>query len=538
MQTTPSQDVQRGNHDDPEYDMFIARMQARFERNTQSGKIPVFTTDAIGLWETYLEALPADQRQFHNCHCCRRFIETYGGLVTVDDNGRTVPAIWNADDAPERYAAAVDALYRHVSNGYIETAFHAKETVWGQRETGIWHHFALTPPAPMHFNSMVKTSHQMMAERREDFKNIQVALDAFPIEHTAVALRLLRSESMHRSEAALGQAEWLHKLHEDRKSVNGTRFKKNITWRAVAMAPAGFCHPRTSMVGTLLEDIATGMDYEQISGRWQAKMHPLQYQRPQAPPTSGALAAAEKLVEQMGIAPSLERRFCRLDEVESIWLPTPAKPVRQAEGGVFGHIKPKGEIATRDTIQLPTKTMTWDKFKRMVLSTAERIEYRVPGSAMSYGALVTAANPDAPPILQWDNPENRNPVSWYLWHGGSTPESFGLDRHAYVPVEAITAMPCHWKDSAHTHHPAGLVLILAGAAETRMSGNALFPSCLRSELHGVRSVIEAYSKTATISGEHSPHAAGLIVQSTLVEMFILRVTVAGECSEYKIDRWD
>ena len=69
--------------------------------------------------------------------------------------------------------------------------------------------------------------------------------------------------------------------------------------------------------------------------------------------------------------------------------------------------------------------MTWDKFQRTVLPSAERIEFLAPSHG-SYTALVTAANAEAPPILQWDRDGARNPVSWYFWNGGSSASQFGL----------------------------------------------------------------------------------------------------------------
>ena len=43
------------------------------------------------------------------------------------------------------------------------------------------------------------------------------------------------------------------------------------------------------------------------------------------------------------------------------------------------------------------------------------------------------------------------------------------------------------------HHGAGVLFVLAGARESRQDGSALFPEILKSEFHGIRSVIEAYS---------------------------------------------
>lgn len=56
---------------------------------------PLFTTDAHTLWDAYLENLTPSRRQHYNCSCCRRFIEKFGGLVTIDESGQTYPVLWS-----------------------------------------------------------------------------------------------------------------------------------------------------------------------------------------------------------------------------------------------------------------------------------------------------------------------------------------------------------------------------------------------------------------------------------------------------------
>ena len=61
-------------------------------------------------------------------------------------------------------------------------------------------------------------------------------------------------------------AEWatdeLHTARESTEHVASAR--AYITWRATALAPPGLCHVRSTMIGTLLEDIAAGKDFEDI----------------------------------------------------------------------------------------------------------------------------------------------------------------------------------------------------------------------------------------------------------------------------------
>lgn len=291
------------------------------------------------------------------------------------------------------------------------------------------------------------------------------------------------------------------------------------------------------MIGALLEDIASGMDFAEVSRRFAEKMHPLRYQRPQAAPAAGTIARAEKLVAQLGAEGALARRFARLEEIEVLW--KPSQPCEQQGSGVFSHIQPKDRSSSVQ-LEMPPVTMTWEKFLRTVLPEAEAIEFRVRDTRDHYAALLTAANPEAPPILQWDHPERRNPFSWYVWRGGSRPEQWGLRSGTLCTVSAITLKPCMWGDpqGRYSHQGAGVIFLLEGARETRQAGAALFPECLKSEFHGIRSVIESYSRSAETEGMESATACGIMLAKGGSWDHTFRVRTSGRTVDYRLDRWD
>lgn len=534
--------VAHGNHKDADYDGFLARVRARFLGNIEGGAAPLFETDAADLWGAYLGTFgpaPADGeavtplRQYHTCHACRLFVERFGGMVTVDAAGKTAPAIWHDDDAPDAYKPAIAAMMRLVRKAKVTGVFLSSDRVWGTPETGVWHHLALTPPAAILHKRATQTAGQAMAEKREDFKTVMHALNEFTQPHIELALTLLRTDALYRSEKVLGQAEWLHGLHIARAAAHSGA-KANAVWRAIGTAPAGFCHPRSSMIGTLLEDIAAGLEFSEVSRRFAAKMHPLAYQRPQAAPSAGAIAAAEKVMQQLGAAGSLARRFARLDEVQALWKPALAKGAPVA-GGVFGHLKTKDATPSPD-MRIPAQTVTWEKFQREVLPTAEQIEFRAPVQG-SYTSLVTAVNADAPPILQWDSECARNPVSWYFWQNGSSASQFGLSGGEFHKVNAVAFKPSMW-NGGHEHHGQGVLFVIDGAKDSRTPSACLFPEILKTEFHGVRSVLEAYSNGAQIEGAADQSAAGVMLNKGQPWDAWVRVAAGGKTLEYKIDRWD
>ena len=496
---------------------------------------PLFQTDAEGLYELYLGNLPAE-RDIHQCSACRQFIETFGALVTVSAHGEATSAIWDAHAVPPFYADSVRAMRRAAVRGRLTGVFLSSELRWGTPKTGPWTHLALTPSRADIYKVSVLTAGQAMAAKREDFRTVAAALAVFTPDLLNQALRLLEADALSRSERFIGPVRWMLDIHGRRLDVRDQRVKDNILWRAIASAPEGYCHPRASVVGSLLEDIASGMAFPDVKARFDAKLHPLRYQRPQAAPAAGAIAAAEKMVQALGLAPAFERRFARLDEVKAIWSPAPAVEEKQA-AGLFGHLKPKGAPETTRPLEIPQVMITWSKFERTVLPGAMRLQALAPRRG-NYIGLTTAANTDAPPILKWDHEEQRNPVAWYVYQGGSSAEQWGL-RPGWWPVSAVTRLPTMWGDLPSAHLGDGVILLLEGALDTRPVGNALFPETIRSELHGARSVIEAYARRATLQAPGGDPACGLDLRAGPGGLgCTVKVTNSTGETTYTIDRWD
>jgi hypothetical protein len=62
------------------------------------------------------------------------------------------------------------------------------------------------------------------------------------------------------------------------------------------------------MIGTLLEDIEEGLDFGDVSRKFASKMHPLQYQRPQAAPSVGNIEESEKIVAKLSTGEPMGER--------------------------------------------------------------------------------------------------------------------------------------------------------------------------------------------------------------------------------------
>lgn len=523
----------QGNLDDGVYLAFLDRVRARLLKSLEIS--PLFTTNVEGLWDIYLEGFEqGERRQYHNCNTCRHFIERFGGLVTIDETGIAKPAIWYMPDSDAEHSSAMSRLVHAVTRATVNGVFLSSEATLGQPVTGVWTHLHVILPSDLLFKSRVQSPGQAMAEKREDFKNVQRALEEFSAPLIAQALSLLQSDALYRAEKVIGPAQWLGDLHAKIALHKGRR--TNLVWRAVEAAPPGFCHPRSSMIGSLLEDLAAGLSYDTVARRFKEKMDPLQYRRPSAAPTVGNIEQAERVIAQLGIEKSLKRRYARVEEIETIWRPAP-EPKREG-GGVFGHLKPKDPKAPAP-LKVSTQTMTFDKFRRTLLENAKSIELFVP-SMGPFVAYLTAEDPDAPPILQWDKHDRRNPFSWYLYHGGSPASNWQLSANSWVPVTALSLWPPKWFGLDTSHHKAGCLFVLEGAKDLRgaHAGSGLFPEILRAELHSIRSTIEAFSRSAELGGMAEASACGLSIQEDYVEVRLRVTDGIGTRIDVRLDRWD
>lgn len=537
----------KATHDHDYSELLIGARQS-FEQSIR-GQIRLFRTDAAGLWDLYLNAIPAAERQIHNCNCCRHFIERFGGLVAIAATGEQWPVMWRANGVPDFYKAAFVALHQRVDRARVTGVFLTNQPTWGtpisngKGYTESWQHLSVTPPVHFVHRDGALNADQAAAAVRENRTTVMNAMVEYQPAVLDETLRVLESGQLTRSEKFLGPVRWLRKLHDWPKGRENQKIRDNILWREVALAPEGFCHIKSSVIGPLMDSVRDGLPFADIERKFSAMLHPLKYQRPTAPPSDGNVRAAEALFEKLGLARSLERRYARLDELplaDAVWIPhiirqADYRPV--AKGSIFGHLKTKREASVA-SIDLPTQTMTWDKFRRTVLlQSPEMIEFLVPASG-PFMALTTAEHEDAPPILKWDREEERNPVSSYTYVRPTAPSSWNLRAHSYVQVNAIMSMPQTWGSAPKEYLGAGMLMLLDGCRDTTTGqGNALFPENLRGDIHGARSTIEAYSKSAALGGRDEASACGYGIGTSGLGL-VLRTKIAGAWTSYRIDRWD
>ncbi len=394
---------------DPFHEFLYAVQSALADAlKVSGGKLFIVETDSlVDVYQHSFDDLT--ERQYHNCRCCHDFITRYGSLVTVDAHGKIRPALWNAGflEVSHPYHTALIRLTNTVQRGKVVGQFLWEETMWGKQEAGGFSHLWAHLDKRHCWTRRDITASQAMAAKLEDFKNLDHALRVMPHAKVEVAVGMLQSGALHRGDKILPMAIFLNDAFKKTNPLRNTEQRNRALWQLVSSAGAGWCAPRSSVLGALVEDLQQQLKVSELTRRHNERMDPTKYQRPSAPTSAGNVEQAERLIEQLGIASSLRRRFAAADELVTVW--EPAQHEVNPPTGMFGHLLANKRVEAEAELTAKPITMTFAKFRRDILPHALEMEVIVGGHSANFCAFTTAADASAPPILKWDSEECRNP---------------------------------------------------------------------------------------------------------------------------------
>ena len=523
---------------DVPYQMWIQAMRKRFsEVVAEYGALYTTSVSTEELWTRYLDAIDEPFRSENVCNACRSFVRKHGGLVCITPTGKLVSPIWDPSSAPSAMFDSVRILELEVTRSKVVGVFVSSESELGHWHTeGFTHLSARVPDALLHTRRDI-TAWQYGAKLGQDYKTLTRYLREVDRPALDKAVLMLKAGVLARSEQFVAWGKWLLEVRELLEGVGATR---NLVWKKVTSAPAGWCEPKAASIGSLVKDISEGLGEAEVIRRWSSLVDPLEYQRPKEAPREGTVKAAEKLFNDLNLATALDRKYASIDDVQEWEWQPPKASAPAAPSGIFGGVKTREQLAERKRVarvQSKGEPVTFSKFLRTVLPDALELTLRVPATG-AFTALTTAVDFYATPILKWDKPERRNPLGWYFYGSPSRAAQWGLGNAARVV--GICKLPSAWGGG----YPAGavgsgkVVFLLEGAmdGDSAGSGSALFPEIMRTELHPVRAVIEAYSKIHDLAAPSGVPACGIAVGSGQTVEVDVR-TAAGTAT-YIIDRLD
>lgn len=352
------------------------------------------------LFQAYLAALPEEERQYHNCNCCKSFLNHYGKVVAIVDG--EVKTIWEFE-AEGIYKNVPAILHDLVKTSPIVSVFVSKEANLGtdsnvqlkDGNTIRWTHFHTKLPKHMLLARAVSIDTHLgdVNTRRQTFLR---ALTELTQEATESVLELIAQNSLYRGAEFKSLLEAFLK-HQKAVSGKPASFTELYAW-ANSDRTSGI---RNSAIGSLLVDISEGRDLDAAVTSYEQKVAPQNYRRPTAIVTKGMLEKAEKELTDAGLMHSLDRRHANRFDIPVSEVLHINRPVPGA-ASVFQSLK--DEIKVNPKTFSKVEEVPVDKFITDVLPTASELEVLVENRhANNFMNLTVPAYPDAPTLFNWDN---------------------------------------------------------------------------------------------------------------------------------------
>ena len=422
----------------PEVAVFSTLKQAITRRLNElfNSDSPLFITNVSkdDLWDTYLNAFPEGTNPVYkthreyDCATCRHFIKNLGGLVSVSPSGE-VTSLWGGLDLPWPFYPVAAALNTLVATAAIDRPFLTTEAQYGVDKTRTlvtpttdskatpseiltFEHFvAYIPQALLRKKTTIGPER---SERRADHDVLLRALREIPLDVIDSVLDLIRQGSIYRGEEKLHDLTALRGVKAAFEALP-EELQDRFVWPRALTLPGSVSRIRNTSLGTLLVDLAEGVELDRAVTSYEVKMDAKNYKRPTALVTPKMTAAAREEVARLGLTSALERRYAVLEDVSVVNVLFADRSARRAMKALKNSAASAFDALSAPTSIVPkafdkVEAVPIAKFLSDVLPHASSIEVllenRHAGNLVSLIAPVHQDESTAR-LFKW-----RNPFSW------------------------------------------------------------------------------------------------------------------------------
>ena len=368
--------------------------------------------DSDTLWNIYLDAFPDGtnevfrERREHDCNHCKNFIRRVGNVVAL--HGNKVISVWDVE-APGYFNDVAKLLSELVKCAPIENYYMTSEKLAGflSNVDGIdpsikWNHFFVEVPKQF----IVPTSDigTKLGELNTHFQVLKRSLKEFKLDAAETIMELIDQNSLYRGAE---HSETINRFIKTKKEYDATpdHEKENYLWQA-ANKLKGAGRFRSSVIGTLIEDLSEGVDVDKAVASFESKVAPSNYKRTSAVVTPKMIASAQEKLVSIGYANSIARRMANIEDIDvNQVMFTTQKDVAI---NVFDSMIDDASAKAKPKDFSKIETISLEKFVNDVVPKAQKLEVLFERRMKSN--LMTMVAPEyvtAPNMLKWDNP-----LSW------------------------------------------------------------------------------------------------------------------------------
>ena len=426
-----------------EFSLIKNAVHARLEALASDSSIDLFVVDVEkdALWDAYLGSFPEGsnpiykERTEHDCQCCKQFIRACGGVVA-------------------------DALSELVKSRPIKTLYKHYQTDLGVDhnfgDEGIeWTHFhyALQPRHVMPnadiatFQSEVNSSRQVFAR----------ALEEITVESLDIVLDLIGQKSIYKGDEFKNVVMAFRKLKLEYDTLLLDGEQDLFCWVNNSIRLGSITRFRSTVIGTLLVDLSTGVDLVDAVKMYESKTAPQNYKRTSALITQGMIKKAQETIVGLGFEASLHRRFAMATDLTINNVLFADKAVRPSMGGVFDDLMQEAGTVNKQAFD-KVEEVGIDTFLAEILPHADSVELMLDNNhVQNLVSLIAPVEAEASTMFRWGNN-----FSWS--YNGEVADSMKEQvKKAGGNVEGVLRFSIRWNDSgennidfdAHCHEPKG-----------------------------------------------------------------------------------
>ena len=364
------------------------------------------------LRDAFNTGLPPEHLQAFNCTACYRFMKKFGDLAMVDAaSGSLTPLFWNADMHNDFCQKSVKAVQDLFQGKKVRKVFRVTEKTMnaGNFEAGGFLHMSFKFPVqrvqvaePKGFASATVVELAQMLDR---------ILEDNQVSTIRKAADLLLEDKLPYADKHKGAIRWLQDLVEKGQlaKVSDDANRHNLLYLAAADSFLGCIHQlRSGALSTLLKGLEEELSFSAIRDSWATLSGPTVYMRPTAAPSSGNIAAAERLFLDLNFSKDdLKRKYLLMKDIprQVVMWSSPTTP--QHSSGIFSGLTPKYRPSPQfnlDDPSIPPTPLTFASFVNRILSTATSIEYHI--SERLFLDFIITGLPGTNPLMQWHTPTN------------------------------------------------------------------------------------------------------------------------------------
>jgi len=379
---------------------------------TDHNELYVTTCDGDAVYAEYLASFPAGtdpifkERTEHDCQTCRNFIKNVGKLVAIV--GGEIVTVWDVPNLPYPYSEVFASLSRFVKKFPIDSVYRDDQPSYGAKstmqvidpeafQTRTWNHFYWNVPKRFHLES--HKLGECLGESRNSASIFRRGLDELNPTSLKDVKDLISANSLYRGAEFADKVNRFIELQTCYLTLDADH-KSAFVWQHHNDSASRL---RNTVIGTLIQDLSEGVEFERAVQSFENKVAPTNYKRPNSIITPRMVEDAVRKVRELGLEEALYRRYARISDISVNNVLFVDNAVRsQMRDGLTSLLMDEVR-ESRPNIDRASEIKI-EEFIRDVVPKATSIELLVTSAMLSnFVSLTAPVHRDSGRLLQWNN---------------------------------------------------------------------------------------------------------------------------------------